>query len=217
MPETRNVRALVATVLFVSACTQREQHDETQAPTVAPVTLAPAVAPPVVPSALGTAVPDASSSPPLADDDDPRSCRFRVPEQSCIPGTDQVDWSCRTECADACTSCKSGCVATDGGTAGTLPGCENACLTARDTCASTRCPQEVAAWLAEIERNHGCKAKSTAFAICTRAAKCMTACRDEDEHGPCHAACERRLAAGCDRAFLDDVEMGICNPYDLSP
>jgi hypothetical protein len=164
-------------------------------------------------------------------DKDPRSCAFAVPQQSCIPGPEGVDWSCRSDCATTCDRCAEGCRATlascrapcDGGSAcarscGEEAGrCTQACLSTRDRCASG-CPEQVAAYLKELRENYGCKDKRSALEICKRAVGCMAGCDrgkiTDDKREACRASCKKSRAAGCNERFLANVDMGDCFAYE---
>jgi hypothetical protein len=160
-------------------------------------------------------------------DGDPRSCNFKVPQQSCIPGPEGVDWSCRSDCASECGKCGTDCRTTMGAcrsgcaTAGaacprgcgqSAGACLDACLRTRDRCA-THCSEVVAEYVKEVNGNYGCKDKRPALDICKRAVACVKACPEKNGDA-CRAACKKSRAAGCNAHFLENVEFGDCFPYE---
>jgi hypothetical protein len=149
------------------------------------------------------------------DPKDPRSCLFAVPTQSCVPGPDAVDWSCRSDCSSDCGACAGNCRETlkacgAARACGEAAGkCTEECLAARDRCASA-CPARVEAYLKEVRENYGCKDKRPAVEICKRTHACLAAC---DTREACRTACKTSRAAGCNEGFLQNAEVGACDVY----
>jgi len=161
---------------------------------------------PITPTvASASATPAALAALPR-DGKDPRSCDFQVPEQSCIPGTDQDNWGCRSECAKTCDECAKPCKDAP---------CQDRCLKGRDDC-NTKCVQYVADRQKERASNYGCKdRKSRPLDICKRAVACHQKCNFDDEK--CKKGCIATFAPGCSASVTDYIEQDNCFPLDDSP
>ncbi len=163
--------------------------------------------------------------------DDPRSCYFKTPQQSCIPGTDAVEWSCKSECGkgcDDCTvvcgtqmeTCRDNCVA--GGLASCDRGCGEkaavcvqACLTEHDRCNTGKCAKAVADYQNDWATHFGCKG-SNVFAICKKTNACAEKCDRSDgtKWDACWQKCAATHAPGCREEVLSNARDGTCAPYD---
>jgi hypothetical protein len=198
---------LAAIPLFASAmactaaCTEKEK--------IRPVS--PPEATSAKPAAVVSAPPvEKKPEPPPPEEEkderkDPRSCSFEVPEQSCVPGPEGVDWACRSDCASDCEKCSKAC-------AGKPTACVDDCLVKRDRCRGA-CVKTVQAYLEERRTNYGCKVKQPAAAICKSAVECIEKCGDKN-YDACRAACKATRAAGCNAKFLSFVDTGTCYPFE---
>jgi hypothetical protein len=174
---------------------------------------------------------------PSNDTDDPRSCYFHLPEQSCIPGSANLAWSCQSDCAQQCdrggaaclkalSPCRGACAAGDSACARrcgqVAGGCIQDAMTVRDRCATADCAKALADYETDLRTNYGCKDKRTALAICEATVACIAGCNgakgsSDDAQSLCRDRCKRVRARGCDKNFLDMVDLGACGQFDLSP
>ena len=204
---------------------------------------APASTPPAPPSFVAWTEPGGVESlvrgvPMSSDDKDPRSCRFDMPQQSCIPGSDAVLFSCRSECASTCESCDQTCRATltncrKACAPGDAPcatacatktgACVQGCLKARDGCATGTCVQVMAAYTAEVMDNFGCKNKKRRpFELCEAASACIRKCQDQTkltdaQQTACNVSCKKTHLAGCKDSIASTAESHACVALDDSP
>lgn len=159
----------------------------------------------------------------------PRSCYYAVPEQSCIPGSEAFDWSCRSDCGAGCEKCSAACTKPLAGCvsackdegcaracATTAGACLDACLGERDKCAG-QCVKELAAYEKERADNFGCKDKTTrVLDLCKRAVACVEKC-PEKTHDACAQKCKSKHAPGCNANIEGVIDSGMCNTLDDSP
>jgi hypothetical protein len=173
----------------------------------------------------GVAIPD--------DDKDPRACNFQVPQQSCIPNAEAVEWDCKLECAKTCGECGTGCQSTlaacrapckGDGSCETACGqragaCVQACLGTRDRCYTGECAKRVARYNERWRTNFGCKSKLHPLEICKQTGACVQKCQEKVDPGKapsdaCVNACKKKHADGCEQDFVDTATMGACGAFD---
>jgi hypothetical protein len=148
----------------------------------------------------------ASAEPPAID---PAACRTDVPQQSCVPGPEAFEWSCKSDCAETCEKCLAGCRG---------DACK-ACLVTRDHCSTGECSRRLAEYTKEIRENYGCKEKRPALDICKRLVACHATCEPprtaDDKRDACRSSCAATRAAGCNAHFLEIVgAFDICAPFE---
>lgn len=204
------VLLLALAVSCTTACTEKEKIHPVSPPEAAsskPAAIASTAAPPS--SASAAPVANKPEPPPHQEEKDerkdPRSCSFEVPEQSCVPGPEGVDWACRSDCASDCEKCSKAC-------AGKPTACVDECLQKRDRCRGT-CVKQVAAAREERRTNYGCKAKLSAAEICKSAVACIEKCGEKGFEA-CAATCKTTRAAGCNGNFLSYVDARNCFVFE---
>lgn len=166
---------------------------------------------------------------------DPRACNFQVPEQSCIPNAEAVEWDCKLGCAKDCGECATTCATTLTTCRGPCKGdgacdqrcgqaagaCVQGCLSSRDRCYTGECVKTVARYHEAWRTKFGCKGSGTPFQICERTHTCIDACQDKRDPSKapseaCIDACKKKHAVGCEPHFVDNATWGACQTYDNS-
>lgn len=166
---------------------------------------------------------------------DPRACNFKVPEQSCVPNEQAVEWACKADCAKSCEDCATACepalrscrapckgdLACETRCGQTAGACVQSCLSARDRCYTGECVKSVARYREKWSKNFGCKSKLDPLEICNRTSACIHACQDKVDPSmapsqSCIDGCAKTHAAGCERDFVDNATMGACQSFDRS-
>lgn len=166
---------------------------------------------------------------------DPRACNFQVPEQSCIPNEQAVEWDCKLGCAKGCGECATACGASlatcrapcKGSGACETPcgqaagACVQSCLASRDRCYTGECAKRLARYHEAWRTKFGCKTSGTPFQICERTHACIDKCQSKTDPSKapseaCIDACTKKHAAGCDQGLIDTATWGGCQSYDPS-
>lgn len=166
------------------------------------------------------------------DDKDPRACNFEVPEQSCVPGAEAVEWDCKVGCARTCNDCAAECRAALTTCRGPCKGdascettcgqrtgaCVQACLGTRDRCYTGECRRRVAHYNERWRKNFDCKSKLAPLEICNRTSACVEECQRKVDPSKapspaCIGACKKKHADGCAQDFLDMATMGACSAF----